>query len=252
MKQTTETVVLGGFGSNQSESRSIEQKLQPEFIDAQCVDFCSSLRNPERTAELIMGRLSITHSAGLLSHARAVELTEGTMMPNEVIAVASPLKRNPLRLIADAMSVLRHTAEEARDNSSMRGEIASQTAALARHVLLHPRHHSSVISDIARFDSFEYASSLAKNDIPVSLVFMKNDEFFNLHKMSRTGTEKLENAMEAGVKVYEFEGRHVDFTHRPLEIIQSVRQGLGRISLDQALERNPIGSLGQSFEPIPA
>lgn len=219
MKQTLETVFIGGFLSSEYQVNMVSERLS-EYMDEEVkgMSFRSARQDRERRADFINGKNLITHSAG--------SMVMNDTQPARVLAIAPPIITPVGALLSRTANIVRTEISGGRRSRSAAVMATRLGASSADEMLRHLSENSRAIPAIAQFSSVEVGSRLAQAGVPTKLVFMESDEFFSPQTMAFQ-RQLARAAFE--LDIVSIDGHHCDFAKNPALV-------LGKIAAAEAIE----------------
>jgi hypothetical protein len=197
-----EKLYLPGYGSTARGTRTVAMQLSEHFDeDVHGIPLRESLRKPQA---FFNGKEVYTMSGGMSA-------LEGST-PESILAIAPPVPQNALVLAKRAKAIsakMGLSADTEAYGDSWREEIAP-----------HMVQSLKLLWRLSGFNSLESAMLHHERGTDVTLAYMSDDGLFTLDK--GTVYEQIELAQAAGIRVVSAEGKHNDFTHRPVELLREI------------------------------
>lgn len=205
----TEIVVAGGFGSGRNQMNHVAESIGTAFGEkATGKSYSDAESDLESFAHTIDASHAYSHSGGFLLIYRSIVLGA---RPKEVTAIAAPVPEQIKRLMVRGAFIGVGFGQKIVDELEQKFEDPRE---LVRHPFV---NFAKRLPELSRFDSLAAAADIADRGIPVTLAYMKQDGLFRLD--TEDVTAGVEKARSFGACVVSIEGKHCEFTHRPLDVL---------------------------------
>lgn len=167
-------IYIGGFGNGEklaeTTAEAIANRYKYENVDA--FTFSYAYKYPERVIRAANGVPAVVHSAGVMALVGA--------KPTSVDAFSPLIPTSRTRYFGKVGVKTVHMLSSKKTLGAPRSRVLEYNASAIAEISAHPvRNIGPLMSGkISKFDTTEFAQELSRDNIPNSLIYTNNDEFF--------------------------------------------------------------------------